>query len=660
MIKTTFATLIILFLSEVSIYSQTTLASIFSDNMVLQAENEIPVWGKGKPNSKVEVKFKNQRVNTMVNKFGSWKLKLLPEKYGGPYELSIISNDTITIHNVLVGEVWLFSGQSNMTMKVRDVSNGKKEIRNANYPNIRLCTIPLTLSPIPSETVQIKGWDECSSKTIKDFSAVAYFYGRELSKKLNVPIGLIHVSKGGTPIEAWMSKELFDGNLKYKEKIDFVASGSTEIFTQINTNYKKNYNEWLKYLLSIDQGLNADTNWYSDEKDFSDWEEMLIPNTWENEGLKGYDGIVWFKKEVELNGKYLGEDLQISLGRVQDMDITFFNGVKIGTQLSRDRISSYTIPKNLVKEGKNTISVLVLDNYGIGGLWEYYYPQFITNTKSDTISLKGKWYYKSSTNIGNLDYKKPRRPLVERYPTILFNGMIAPLIPFGIKGFVWYQGESNSPNAYEYRYLFESMIEDWRTKWPNKDLAFYFVQLANYKKHHVIPVDDSWAELRESQAYVLKLKNTGMVTAVDIGNEVDVHPKNKQEVGRRLALTALSKTYGENVEYSGPIYSDYYVSHDTVFIKFNNSQYGLMSKDGEMLREFTIAGVDKRFYNANAEVIGEKIAVWNKKISKPIAVRYAWQSNPTINLISKNGFPIFPFRTDSWKLSTQEFNNDKK
>ncbi|MBU0476254.1 MAG: 9-O-acetylesterase [Bacteroidetes bacterium] len=645
---------VIFILHITSNYSQTKVASIFQNNMVLQEGIEIPIWGTGKSGDSVEVTFKEQSVKIEINESGNWILKLKPEEYGGPFSLKIISKDTTILSNVLVGEVWVCSGQSNMTMKLRSVNNYEQEIKNANYPNIRLCTIPLTLASKPNSQVKVSGWDECSPESVENFSAVSYFFGREIYNELKVPIGLIHVSKGGTPIESWMSKELLESNEKYKSKIDFVESSSDEIFSKINSDYKKEYKNWLANLLNIEQGLSSEINWYNNNLNYSSWKTMQIPNAWENGGIGDFDGVVWFKKEVELSEEFLESKITLTLGTVQDANITFVNGEKIGTQLSRDKISTYKIPPKVLHKGKNIITVLVLDNYGVGGLWDYYNPIAISNSINDTISLAGNWFYKTSINLDTLSYKPPERPLIERYPTILFNGMINPIIPFGMKGIIWYQGESNAKDAYNYRFLFENMITDWRRKWDEGDFPFFFVQLANYTKPRIKPAEDRWAELRESQAYVLKINNTGMATAIDIGNNIDVHPKNKQEVGKRLALNALAKTYKKNKEFAGPTYESFTINNDTVYISFSHCTNGLLSKDEKDLREFTISGEDHKFYIAQAKIIGNKILVWSEDVESPVAVRYAWQANPDVNLINEAGLPAFPFRTDSWKLSTEE------
>jgi len=645
----------ILYLST-AVFAQTKLSSIFNDNMVLQRDVEIPIWGFGNADNSITVLFNEQSKSCIVNKEGKWGVKLSPEKYGGPFELKVISEDTITIKNILVGEVWVCSGQSNMSMPLGGwgrIANYKEEIKKANYPNIRLCTVPLTLSPTPNRDVNIKGWFECNSESVELFSAAAYFFGKKIYNKLNIPIGLIHVSKGGTPVESWMSEETLENYPEYQERIDFVKNNSAAEYKQLKNDYKLKYKKWLNYIKEIEVGLNSSTPWYSEGYLYSDWGKMNIPTAWEFGGLGEFDGVVWFKKEVDLSDEFLDSDLMLNLGAVQDIDITFFNGVKLGEGLKRNYMSTYKVPKSILRKGKNTISVFVLDHYGVGGLWDKFDAIELQNKNGKSISLAGDWYFKTSINLDTLSVKMPIRPKIERYPTILFNGMIAPIIPFAMRGVIWYQGESNSKNAYLYRDLFKGMITDWRDKW-GYDFDFFFVQLANYKMHKEVPSEDSWAEIRESQSEALELEKTGMASAIDIGDEADVHPKNKQEVGRRLALLALNKSYNQNIPFSGPQYLSHTISNDTIYVKFNYTENGLTVDDGMNIREFTIAGKDEVFHNASAKIIGDKVAIWSSEVKTPIAVRYAWQANPDVNLYNSVNLPAYPFRTDNWKLSTQK------
>ena len=637
-------------------YAQVQISSIFTDNMVLQKGINIPIWGRGIPGSKIEIHFHNQFVKTKVNNKGLWKADLTPENYGGPYQLSIISKDTIKLKNVMVGEVWLCSGQSNMEMPVEDwgrVKDYKKVVANANYKNIRLLFIPPTLAPEPQKSVENSGWKICNSKNIKEFSAVAYFFGRELYKKLKVSIGLIDVTKGGTPIESWMDRASLKEYPNWQKKINFVHNSNTVVFDSIKKAYKLNYKNWLKRIEAIDLGYTSSEPWYKNI-DISSWKNMKLPSVWEKEGLPNFDGVVWFKKKISIPDNWLNKKLILSLGPIQDYDITYFNGVKVGDQKRRDALSVYKIPSKLVNKNVCTITVRVLDNYGIGGIWGNEKYLFIKNEDGNKISLKGNWKYKPTVNINNNENKPPQRPRLDRYPTILFNGMIAPLINYGIKGFLWYQGESNaSSEAYVYRKLFPKLIKSWRQYWGDDNLPFYFVQLANYKAKKDKPTDDDWADIRESQGLALNLKNTGMAVTIDIGDSVNIHYKNKQEVGRRLSLIALNKDYGFKVGYSGPLYNHYKIEQNKIKIYFDFAD-GLKTNNGKPPAGFSICGKNHKFYWAHAKIENNSVTVWSPKIKNPVAVRFEWASNPDCNLYNKYNLPAAPFRTDNYKLITQK------
>ncbi len=537
-----------------------TVSSVFSDNMVLQQGKPIPVWGNGKPGEVVTAELNSSSKSSTINSEGKWKIIFDEMNYGGLYELKIFSKeDTIKFSNVMIGEVWLCSGQSNMEMPVGGwgrVKNYLQEIAAAKYDSIRLLFIPPTLGPEPQKEVPNDGWKICSPENIDEFSAVAYFFGRELYEKLKVPIGLIDVTKGGTPIESWMSDESFKDFPEFNDRINFVKSSNKIQLDSIYRAYKKNYLLWLKDLEKKDAGFYKENHWFS-TTDLSSWEKMNIPTVWENAGLPYYDGVVWFKKEITLPDDWLGQNLILSLGPIQDYDITFFNGTKIGEQKKRDNLSVYNVDKNLTEKKDCEITVRVFDAYGIGGIWGKPEMIYLKNEKGEKINLAGEWYYKPTFDINKENFLPPENPRLDRFPEILFNGMISPLIGFGIKGVLWYQGESNAERAFQYRKLFPIMIKSWRRCWKDDSLSFYFVQLANYKAKKDKPKDDSWAELREAQALALSLNNTGMAVTIDLGDAVNVHYKNKQEVGRRLALIALNKNYNSNVEYSGPVFDHF-------------------------------------------------------------------------------------------------------
>ena len=629
------------------------LTPLFTDNMVLQQKQDIPIWGKADAGGEVTISLNNQQKKAIVDADGDWKVSLSPVPVGGPYELVINGEETRTIKNVMVGEVWICSGQSNMEMAVdmegSSVYNSKEEVDNANYPNIRLLMVDKTMGETPHENFESNGWKECSSATISNFSAVAYFFGRHLQGELNVPIGLIESAWGGTVVEAWTSGESLKKIQELKASVEFLEIDERTDDEKVAA-IKKKLDEWpdkieliLKEKGTFDHGFQKPG--YNTDK----WKTMELPTTWEETGLE-YNGVVWFSKNVNVPESWKGEDLVLSLGKINDYDITWFNGERVGrgTDVSEQRV--YKIPGSLVKTGENKIRVQVLDVGNNGGLYGPAKAMKLTNNDK-SISLVGAWKYKIDPI--KIDVKKlPIKPTANfgaNRPTVLYNGMINPLLPYGIKGAIWYQGESNAERAYQYRTLFKTLINDWRSAWDIGDFPFLFVQLANFKDTKLQPADNSWAELREAQTMALELPNTGMAVTIDIGDAIDIHPKNKQDVGKRLALNALAKVYGKDIPYSGPIYNSMEVEGSKIRLKFSNTNAGLKIKGSKNLKGFAIAGADKKFVWATAKIEGDEVVVSNSKIKKPVAVRYAWATNPVCNLYNGADLPASPFRTDNWK-----------
>lgn len=632
------------------------LHPLFSNNMVLQQKQEIPIWGTAEPGGEVIVEFHGNEKKDMVDEDGKWQVNLPAVSAGGPYQLIIHGEQTQVVENVLVGEVWICSGQSNMEMAVSaswgKINNDKEEVTNANYPDIRLFVVDKKMAETPQENLESDGWKECSPESIPEFSAVAYFFGRHLQSELNVPIGLIETAWGGTLVEAWTSGKTLK---QFPEFTDLVESLTIDTSTdeEKTAAIKKRLNEWPDKIEQIlgDKGT-FDHGFQSPDYNTDNWKTMKLPTTWEQTGLE-YDGVVWFSKSVDIPKTWKGQDLMLSLGKINDYDITWFNGEKIGLGTDVSELREYKIPSSLVKIGENKIVVEVLDIGNNGGIYGPAKKMKLSGN-DDTLSLVGNWKYKIDPIKIDV-HKLPVKPTVNsgaNRPTVLYNAMINPIIPFGIKGAIWYQGESNAERAYQYRTLFKSFINDWRNAWNIGDFPFLFVQLANFKDVKDQPGDDSWAELREAQTMALELPNTGMAVAIDIGDAKDIHPKNKQDVGKRLALNALAKVYKRDIPYSGPMYKSMKVNGNKINLQFNNSNGGLKIKGDNELKGFAIAGEDKKFVWAKAEIRGDEIIVWNTNIKKPVAVRYAWASNPICNLYNGAGLPASPFRTDDWKGKT--------
>ena len=634
------------------------LPALFSDHMVLQRDKPITLWGKADAESDLLVTFKEQMkmIRTDVN--GYWRTDLEPEPAGGPYELAVIGVDTLKFSDVMVGEVWIASGQSNMQMRVDQVKHAEQEIANAMYPNMRLYTVDQRISFSPLNDVDSDGWHRCSPQTVGGFSATAFFFGRDIYESLDIPVGLIHTSWGGTPAEAWTSESGLAGYPDYLEMIEENKSISTDpeslkvMYNRMSVAYDEAMEEWIQYVTENDMGMN-DLPWYHTNYDASDWKKMKIPGVWEGSDVGKYDGIVWYRNEFKLPESWMTDSISIELGAIDDMDYTYLNGELIGETDVYNTKRVYRVARERLKSGINEIVVRVIDYTGSGGFWGQPEELKIVSDQGESISLAGMWRYKVAIDLADIPSKAkmPRRP--QYLPSVLYNAMIHPLIPFSFRGAIWYQGESNAGRAYEYRSLFPNMIKDWRAKWDQGNFPFYFVQLANYKPVSKFPAESEWAELREAQLMTLSLDNTGMAVIIDIGEANDIHPKNKQDVGKRLALIARHHDYNEDVIYSGPLYKSHEIEKDKVRLYFDHIGGGLVAKGGVALKGFSIAGSDRKFYWADARIEGETVLVSSSKVSNPLAVRYAWADNPVCNFYNEADLPASPFRTDNWPGITQ-------
>ncbi len=628
------------------------LPAVFSDNMVLQQQSNVPIWGESsKKKVVIKTSWDKKVYNVVPDVTGKWKTTLTTPVYGGPYSIEINDGTKLILKNVLIGEVWLCSGQSNMEMPVDGwgkVLNYKKEIDEANFPNIRFLKANKNLSAKPLTEIDVKdgGWVVCSPETVGDFSAVSYFFGKNLFVNKDIPIGLINTSWGGTIAEAWTSAESLKTMPDFTTKVQDMEKIATE-WTDIQKKYNQEYAAWMAQVDNVDKGLaNAKLPWYGIDIVQSDWKSIQVPDYWEKQGLEGFDGMVWMRKTIDIPADWQNQDLKLNLDLIDDNDITYFNGVEVGRTSGWNIYRTYSIPAKLVKKGKAVIVVRVLDNGGGGGIYGDPAKLELSLTRDKNISLVGNWQCKIGFNINEVA-KAPQKWDNPNRVNVLYNAMINPLVPFAIKGVIWYQGESNADKAYQYRELFPLMIKDWRKKW-NSNFPFYFVQLANYTAVTSQPEEALWAELREAQSKTLNLENTGMAVAIDLGEAADIHPKNKPEVGRRLSLIARNNTYGENIPYSGPVYNSYLIKGDSIFIKFNSTYGGLKTLKGDSLKGFAIAGLDHQFHWAEARIVGNDVLVYSDEVSNPIAVRYAWAANPVCNLYNGAGLPASPFRTDDW------------
>jgi len=644
---------LVLFLSS-AVFANVRLPKIFADNMVIQRDQPIPVWGWADAKEKIIVQFNKQIKIISAGKDGKWLLKLDAETAGGPYQLSIKGKNAITISNVLVGEVWVCSGQSNMEMPVAGwgkVNNYEQEIAAADYPEIRQFLVTKAVSTTPKDDVAGGEWKPCSPATAGDFTAVGYFFARELYKQLHIPIGLINTSWGGTMVETWISRGAFENSDEFKSMIAAMP------LVDLNELTKQKMTDLQKKIEKL-QGpfvnhANAE-HWKDENFDDSHWPTMKLPGLWEDQkmGLEDLDGLVWFRKTIIVDDIDAGKPAIIELGKIDDSDETFVNGNKVGeTKNKYSEHRSYHIGAGILKAGKNMIAVRVEDTGGGGGFFGDASDMKLS-IGSKTQPLDGDWSFKIEAAVTGGNNTGPNS-----FPTLLYNAMLNPLMPYGIKGAIWYQGETNAGRAYQYRKAFPLMITDWRQHWGEGDFPFYFVQLASFNAARGNSEHGStWAELREAQSMTLSLPNTGMAVTTDIGEAADIHPKNKQDVGRRLAAIALANTYAFKKEYSGPVYQSMKTEGNKVILSFTHTGRGLTAKDKYgYIKGFEVAAADQKFHYAKAYLDGDKIIVSNEDVATPVAVRYAWADEALeANLFNKDGFPASSFRTDAWKGITEE------
>ena len=645
-IKKEYLLLVALCFVSVMVSANVRLPKIFANNMVLQRNTPIPVWGWADANEKIEIRFNTQIKKTKADKNGKWIIRLDYETAGGPYELSIKGKNKIVIKNVLVGEVWLCSGQSNMEFTVSEAINAEKEMNDANFPMIRHFDVANAIGSLPKEDVKDGKWEVCSKTTVGNFTAVGYFFAKKIYDELKIPIGLINASWGGTNSEAWTSREAFENSPEFKEMIAEMPKVSLD---SISNAYIKNEAKRIEVLQGSKINLAKALTYKETSFDDANWPEFDEPREWERQELGELDGVVWLRKTIQVAANDAGKEASIELARVFDEDITYLNGVEIGRNDKWNATRKYAIPEGVLKEGKNVIAIRIVDNGGSGGI-SGNDEEIKINTANAVIMLKGKWKYQVEEIFSNIGK--------DSYPTLLYNAMINPLIPYAFQGVLWYQGESNAWRAYEYRKVFPLLINDWRKKWNKGDFPFYFVQLSSYDILKGNSNNGSmWAELREAQTMTLSLPNTGMCVTTDIGNPNDVHPTNKQDVGKRLAAIALHNLYNRSIVCSGPTFKSMEIQGNQIIATFENTGSGLSTSDKYgYVKGFEIAGSDQVFYYAKAQIVNNKVVIYNENVPNPVAIHFGWADDASDdNLYNVEGFPAAPFRTDKWKSIMKEF-----
>jgi sialate O-acetylesterase len=622
--------------------AQVKLPALIRDSMVLQRESKIKLWGWASAGEKIEVRFAGKTAKAKTGKDGRWNLSLPAMKAGGPFTMTIKGNNTITLHEILLGDVWICAGQSNMVhqMSLHSVRYAD-EVATVNNPQIRQFWVPNIASlQGPQNDISPGYWKAANPANIGEFSVVAYFFAKKLYEKYQVPIGIINASWGGIPIEAMMSEDALK---------EFPAIIST-VQKNKDTAYINGLNRrppTANRPRQEDRGLTGTQPWYDPAYIPKGWHTINIPGYWEDQGIRDLDGVVWYRREIDVPASMTQVPAKVFLGRIVDADVLYINGKQVGNTTYMYPQRRYRVPEGLLKPGKNLFVIRVINNAGKGGFVPDKPYQLIAG--HDTIDLKGYWQYKvGQVNIPQRGFGGGGGMLIQNQPTATYNGMLAPLTNYAIKGFTFYQGESNTGRPDEYVRLQQAMITDWRNKWNIRDAPFLYVQLPGFMDYNYLPAESQWAAFRDAQRKSLAVPNTGMAVAIDLGEWNDLHPDRKKEVGERLAIAAMNIAYGEkNIVPAGPLFQAAKAEGNKIILSFSNTGSGLVSNDGEELSEFAIAGADKKFVWANAKIEGDKVILWNDAIANPVFVRYAWADNPVNpNLYNKEGLPASPFEAE--------------
>ncbi|MDQ6470848.1 sialate O-acetylesterase [Flavobacterium sp. LHD-80] len=619
-----------------TIYSQIKLPRLISDGMILQRDIPVKIWGWAAPNEKIEIIFNKKKFQTTTSQDGNWQITLPSQKAGGPYEMTLTASNIIVVKNILFGDVWLCSGQSNMELPMDRVKDKYSDvIAKANNSEIRQFLVPDQYEFAKENTDLSSGeWKEANASNILNFSAVAYFFASEIYAKYKIPIGLINSALGGSPAESWLSADAIKKFPDYDAEYQKFKDGT--LGAQIEANDRKISTDWYSEVNRQDEGLKK--QWSKADLDDIDWPVMNIPGYWGDYALEKTNGAVWFRKEVNLSN-LKASSAKLILGRIVDADSVYVNGNFVGTTSYLYPPRKYSFDPKFLKEGKNEIAIRVINNSGKGGFVEDKPYQLVLD--KDSIDLKGEWKYKLGVKMAPL----PPSTFIRWKPVGLYNSMIAPLKNYAIKGVLWYQGESSTKKPQEYGALMETLITSWRAEWKQGDFPFLFVQLTNFMEPKTEPAESNWAALRQQQKNTLAVPNTGMAVTIDLGEWNDIHPLNKYDVGKRLALQARKVVYGEkNIVASGPLFKSMEQKGNQLLLSFTDTGSGLTAKNNTSLKGFEIAGSDGKFVWASATIEGNKVKIWNENISRPTKVRYAWADNPVeANLYNKEDLPASPF-----------------
>ena len=616
------------------------LPQIIRDSMILQRDMPINIWGWSAAGEFITVKFRGKTFRTRGDAAGNWKLRLPATPAGGPYTMELKGSNTIRLKEILFGEVWFCSGQSNMVhqMNIHDIAYAK-EIATANYPQIRQFLVPTNTNPRgPVSDLPSGNWNAAVGEALRPFSAVAYFFAKKIHEQYNVPVGIINASVGGSPIQAWIGEDGLAGFGDMQQKIADNKARTNALAQSVAQPLPAP--EPL-----ADKGLSGPVKWFEKEYIPKGWRNIYVPGYWEDQGMRNLNGIVWYRRDIHIPASMTDRQARIFLGRIVDADEVYINGKKAGATGYQYPQRRYHLAPGILQPGKNSIVVRVTNHSGKGGFVPDK-PYYLV-AGEDTLDLSGQWQYKVGVVQSPVANDSASSTSNQYQPAALYNAMVAPVSNYTIRGFCWYQGESNAGKPAEYKDLSIALVNQWRNKWKQGDLPFLYVQLPGYMDYEYLPAESNWAQMRESQLQLLSLPYTGMAIAIDLGEWNDIHPDNKKDVGERLALNALKIAYGESIVYSGPLFREAVTSGNRITLHFDHTGGGLITNDGEPPGEFAIAGADKKFVWAQTSLQNNTIIVWSDQVPEPKYVRYAWANNPVqANVYNREGLPASPFRTD--------------
>lgn len=629
--------------SAPSAAAQLRLARLFGDGMVMQRDAAVPVWGWAAPGAEVAVRFDGRTHTARAGADGAWRVALPPLPAGGPHEMTVAAGgERRTVRDILVGDVWVASGQSNMEWPLSAARDAEREIAAADDRKIRHFKVPQSWAERPEAELAGGEWKVATPEQVGDFSAVGYFFARDLRRSVDVPIGIINSSWGGSRAEPWMSREALGIDERRWEEMQ--ARERARMQAMMDSVRAR-----IGGMPDRDAGMvEGRAVWAAPSLDDAGWARIPVPGLWEQAGYPAMDGSAWYRTEFTLTAGQAKREVRLGLGMIDDDDVTWVNGVEVGRTSGYDRPRRYTVPASALRPGRNVIAVRVEDAQGGGGIYGPADSVFV-EIGGVRRALPAQWKFR----VGAVSVK-PDGQQINKVPTLLFNKMIHPLLPYPITGVIWYQGESNADqlaDAAAYRDVFQGLIRDWRGRWNRGDFPFLYVQLANFMAADAEPqAQSNWATLRESQTAALGLPNTAQAVAIDIGEAGDIHPRNKQDVGRRLALAARKVAYGQDVVHSGPAYRRHEIRNGRVIVEMDHVGGGLVAGGGgNRVKGFAIAGADGRWVWADAEIRDGRVVVWSEGVVAPVAVRYAWANNPAgANLYNREGLPAAPFRTDRW------------